>query len=277
MAPTTVTRFRTVVDSTLGFSPLGNPVITLHYSDGSQQTREVARLLGDGDGNTKLRKNRKRGFATRGLSLAPHRSAGLGNLCPHASAGCIASCLDHSGLGYVFEHIHTMRQCKAIVWHKARWWFKSRLIREVGLAERKAHRDGLDLCVRLNVFSDIEWERQFPELFSAFPRVQFYDYTKNPKRYGLQLANYWITFSRSETNQDRALSILGDCGNVAAVFADNLPRTWHGFDVINGDESDLRFLDSRGTKRGRVIGLHLKAASAEERTKAIESGFAIMS
>lgn len=284
----TATRFRTVVDSELGFSPLGNPVITLHYSDGSVQTREVARLLGDGDSNTKLRKNRKRGFATRGLSLAPHKSAGIGNLCTHASPGCIASCLDHSGLGFVFEHIHTMRQCKAIVWQRARWWFKARFIREVGLAERKAHREGVDLCVRPNVFSDVAWERQFPELFQAYPRVQFYDYTKHPDRFGLLLPNYWVTFSRSETNESDALRILADCGNVAVVFAvrqefdsdgnkiRTLPRKWRGFDVIDGDESDLRFLDSRGTKRGRVIGLHLKAASEEERRKAIESGFAVV-
>ena len=35
--------------------------------------------------------------------------------------------------------------------------------------------------------------------------------------------------------------VLAMGGNVAVVFRDQLPATWKGFEVINGDKNDLRF------------------------------------
>ena len=53
----------------------------------------------------------------------------------------------------------------------------------------------------------------------------------------------------------------------------DLPEQWNGFPVVDGDLTDLRYLDPKG---GHVIGLRLKAHSHEERNKAIESGFAVL-
>ena len=39
-------------------------------------------------------------------------------------------------------------------------------------------------------------------------------------------------------------------GNVAVVFRNQLPKTWKGYEVVNGDSNDLRFLD-----KGVVVGL----------------------
>jgi hypothetical protein len=55
-------------------------------------------------------------------------------------------------------------------------------------------------------------------------------------------------------------------GNVAAVFAGELPETWHGFPVINGDESDWRPGDGTGV----VVGLTPKG-----KAKLDQSGFVI--
>jgi len=60
------------------------------------------------------------------------------------------------------------------------------------------------LATRLNVFSDLSWELMYDDrgrtLFELFPKVQFYDYTKIPKRMKKFMAgnmpeNYHLTFS----------------------------------------------------------------------------------
>ena len=104
----------------------------------------------------------------------------------------------------------------------------------------------------------------------AFPGLQFYDYTKNPNRIAANLegrmpANYHLTFSRSEENDKVALSILQSGGSVAIVFT-ALPAAFAGAPVVNGDETDLRFLDPRGC----VVGLKAKG-----RAKRDESGFVV--
>ena len=246
-----------------------------------------AKLMGDGDSNTKLRKNGA-DFETLGLSLSPHKSAGLGNLCTHASSGCIASCLNEQGLASVFNAIKEARKRRTEIFYRDRDWFIGRLKTEIANRCKLAKKRGTRVAVRLNVFSDVIWERVAPSIFTDFPQVSFYDYSKHPKRFGAILPNYWVTFSRSETNDRYCERILESGGNVAVAFADmsgkfvgnraglqTLPKTWRGFKVIDGDISDLRFEDTRGRKRGRVVGLRLKAHSTKARAQAIESGFAV--
>ena len=76
--------------------------------------------------------------------------------------------------------------------------------------------------------------------------------------------NYHLTYSRSEKKGDSVHSkaFLKSGGNVAVVFRGKLPKTWNGFDVIDGDESDLRFLDSTG----KVIGLVEKGLAKKDET-----------
>ncbi|EMI47393.1 hypothetical protein RRSWK_00124 [Rhodopirellula sp. SWK7] len=244
----------------------------------------VPRLLASGDSNTKTRKNV--GYLSCGLSLSPHKSIGIGNVCTDASAGCVAGCLDGQGLASVYARIGYARKARSILWFLERQWFLDTVARDIGRWERKAERAGLELCARLNVFSDIAWERQgIPQ---AFPGVHFYDYTKHPKRAGELLANYWVTFSRSETNHEACLDALKRGANVAIVFHDEkgkfvgnrsgrqrLPASWRGYPVVDGDTTDLRFDDPRGKTRGRVVGLRLKAHSNKARRSIIESGFSI--
>ena len=46
--------------------------------------------------------------------MAPHRLAGVGNLCPNASAGCIALCLgEHSGNAALYPAVLKSRIAKA--------------------------------------------------------------------------------------------------------------------------------------------------------------------
>ena len=269
----------------------GSPVVSFPYA-GRRIIRHVSRITSNGDGNTKLRKNGLSGeFATVGVALSPHKSGGIGNLCTDASDACVDGCLNNTGLGAVFASIQHARIAKTIAYYRARQWFLSTLFHEVLVARRRAIANGKHLAMRPNVFSDIIWEDVYPSMFSQFNDVQFYDYTKHANRTGLVLPNYWVTFSRSETNHDDCLRVLSRGHNVAVVFdpgmtssqlcklktddRPKLPRSWNGFDVIAGDDSDLRFDDLRGRTRGKVVGLLLKSATHQQRIDAVESGFAL--
>lgn len=264
---------------------------TVQYIDGhptvivAGKRRRESCLLGDGDANTKTRKNGGRGYRTAGLSLAPVWESGVGSTCPHATDGCSASCLNETGLAAIWPDIRAARIAKTVVYFRQREWFLDTLQHELTRWQRSAKRGNTTLAVRLNMFSDIAWERH--GIIDQFPQTRFYDYTKNPRRAGLIRPNYWVTFSRSENNDRDCLSVLESGGNVAVVFADvsrsfvgnraggqQLPAEWNGYPVVDGDVTDLRFEDPRG---GYVIGLRLKAPTNEKRRSAIESGFAVVS
>lgn len=132
------------------------------------------------------------------------------------------------------------------------------------MLQRKAQRMGLTPCVRLNGTSDILWERN-SDIIESFPEVTFYDYTKIAKRYLFPIpANYSLTFSLSESNDSDARLVLSKGHNVAAVWRKELPSKLFGYAVVNGDETDLRFLDTRGV----VVGLKAKGKAKND-----ESGF----
>jgi len=117
--------------------------------------------------------------------------------------------------------------------------------------------------IRLNGTSDIPWEkfkiRDNKNIFELHPTIQFYDYTKNYIRFEKELPkNYHLTFSMSEINKAKSLELLGKGHNVAMVFGikdvNQLPTEYLGYKVINGDESDLRFLDDKNV----IVGLKYK-------------------
>jgi hypothetical protein len=215
--------------------------------------------------------------------MAPYNLAGVGNLCPHASAGCIALCLgEHSGQAGMVKNDTDINSVRASRRDKARRFMQDRkaylrdVVRSIELAERKAAREGLKLAVRLNGATDIAWEGIRDEtgrtMMERFPHIQFVDYTKSPKRAvahakGNFPANYHLCFSRSETNEAQALEVLAAGGTVAVVFAGDKPATWNGFPVIDGDDHDLRHLDPAG----HVVALSPKGRKAKRDT----SGFVV--
>ena len=97
-------------------------------------------------------------------------------------------------------------------------------------------------------------------------RIRFYDYTKWPINLRPEVDNYHLTFSRSEkTTLDEIQTNLDAGRNVAVVF-DVVPTEWNGWTVINGDDSDERFLDTKGV----IIGLKAKGAAKKDK-----SGFVV--
>ena len=222
--------------------------------------------------NAKIRKGEKIGFKTFGIHLAPASLSGF-NVCKDASLGCIYSCLNTAGMG-VFSNVQNARIEKTRLFFKDKAVFLSQLIKEITAAIKSAEKQNLTAVFRLNLTSDLPWEKiklNGKSVFDLFPQVTFYDYTKSPERMTAFLAgdmpkNYHLTFSKSETNGAIAESILKSGGNVAMVFRKSLPTKWLGVDVINGDETDLRFLDGAG----KIVGLVEKGKAKKD-----ESGFVI--
>jgi hypothetical protein len=227
------------------------------------------------DTNAKTVKGQAKGFLTGILYLAPVKESGAINVCPHASQGCAAACLFTAGRG-AFDNVRNARIAKTLAFVQDRSAFMETLAADISRLIKKAEKLGMTPCVRLNGTSDLPWEKipcgGFASIMERFAGIQFYDYTKNPNRIAAYLegklpANYQLTFSRSEDNGPIALSILGSGGNVAIVFSSaKLPESYQGKPVVDGDESDLRFLDPRGC----VVGLKAKGKARKD-----DSGFVV--
>lgn len=211
--------------------------------------------------NTKIKKGEKLGWLTLGLSLSPSTLSGK-NFCSHSSIGCRAACLNTSGMG-VFSNVQDARLKKSRFFIDNRTEFLAQLKKELTLAVKNAKKKSMKLAVRLNVLSDLPWENLVD--MKQFPEVMFYDYTPNPQRMiaylqGKLPENYQLTFSRKEDNQSIVGLIASMGGNIAAVFAGSLPETYLGKPVVNGDDTDLRFLDPRGV----IVGLVAKGKGKKD-------------
>lgn len=229
----------------------------------------MGNLFTKGESNTKTAKGAvELHIQSLILHLAPARLSGH-NVCPMASSGCAAACLNTAGRGQ-FDSTQHARIEKTKKLYADPIAFTNQLGKEIAALERKCNRENTMPAVRLNGTSDIRWElypvtiggETFDNLMIAFPNVQFYDYTKIPNRRNIP-ANYDLTFSLSENNDQHAIAALGRGLNVAVVF-DKLPESWGGYEVIDGDKNDFRFLD----KRGVIVGLKAKGKARKD-----ESGF----
>lgn len=215
------------------------------------------------DTNAKTVKGQKRGYLTAIMYLAPHDSAGLGySVCPKASPGCIAGCLNLSGLGGVYRSIQDARKAKTLFMAEDPEAFLASLRYDIESLVIRARKRRLRPAVRINGTSDLP--KHAMRMAREFPKVMFYDYTKLDRAWTRQLPNYRLTFSRSESNDTQCREALARGVNVAVVFATkDLPETFFGRPVLNGDESDLRFLDPTDPQ-GYVIGLYAKGPAKKD-------------
>ena len=215
--------------------------------------------------NAKTIKGEKLGYTTYIMYLAPHTQNSKGiNLCSHASKGCAKACLFNSGAAR-FDRVQEGKVNKTEWFLDNRVEFLEKLDAEITVIKNKRkHQTSENIpTIRLNGTSDIPFEkfkiRDGKNIFELHPTIQFYDYTKNHIRFEKELpSNYHLTFSLSEDNKVKSMELLNKGFNVAMVFGvkneSDLPTTYEGFKVVNGDESDLRFLDEDNV----IIGLKYK-------------------
>ena len=224
--------------------------------------------------NSKTIKGEKKGITTYIMYLSPYTDNSKGiNLCSHASIGCANACLFGSGAAR-FNAVQNGKRNKTEYFLADRKNFLIQLKNEISkivtmhdaiIGNELIGKNGdairyKNFAIRLNGTSDISFEKFKIEndknIFELFTNVQFYDYTKNHLRFDRikNLSNYHLTFSRSETNDLQSRIMLNLGYNVAMVFEKNLPTKYLGFKVINGDETDLRFLDEKNV----IVGLKYK-------------------
>jgi len=218
------------------------------------------------EGNPKTAKGLALGYLSFIMHLAPYKLSGY-NVCPKASQGCAAACLNTAGRGK-FTSIQEARIRKTHWFFQNRETFMAQLVKDIRAGIRKASRLNLIPVFRLNGTSDIRWETVavdgYANIMEMFPAVQFYDYTKIANRRNIP-SNYHLTFSRSESNDlDVNIALLYGM-NVAVVFSE-LPETYMGLRVIDGTETDLRFLDPSRV----IVGLIAKG-----KAKTDTSGFTV--
>ena len=226
--------------------------------------KHVKNLLSAGNTNTKTAKNNLKTFI---LYLAPADIIGSHNLCPFASDGCKKACLYSAGRGK-FSNVQESRINKAKYWAYDREAFYIQLANEIMNIYDKSINTGEKIAIRLNGTSDIDHLHLLKKyagidfLDSFYSNLLFYDYTKNPNHIKKYInTSYKLTFSRSESNDNIVDQVLSNGGNVAIVF-NKLPETYKGYQVINGDETDLRYFDPKNV----VIGLIAKGEAKKDKS-----------
>ena len=223
-------------------------------------------------GNPKIMKGEKKGYLTFILHLAPYDLSGY-QVCPKATIGCIAGCLNLAGRGGMFkkgENTNVIQQArirKTKMFFENRIEFMDELSKDIQRGINYAEKKGLIPVFRLNGTSDIAWEKirigQYRNIMEMFPNVQFYDYTKVLNRKSLS-SNYHLTFSAADGNDNDVLKAIQQGYNIAVVFGIKktvaMPNNYLNLPVINGDESDLRFLDSKNV----IVGLYAKGKAKKD-------------
>lgn len=229
--------------------------------------------------DAKTIKGEKYGYLTGILYLSPADLSGV-NLCSMAEkAGCKFGCLNMAGRGQ-FNSVQKARLNKTRYFLEDQKAFMAQLWVDINKLVNKAKRLNLIPVVRLNGTTDIRWENidsfytgspdgKTYNIFEAFPEVQFMDYTKIANRKNIP-ANYDLTFSFSgaDTFKKYNKQAMNSGKRMAVVFrtAEEIPEYFEGMQVVNGDESDLRFLDPQGV----VVALYAKGRARKD-----SSGFVV--
>ena len=224
--------------------------------------------------NPKIQKSNK--VYSNYLSAILHMSPSNTKICPYQDiAGCKEACLNTAGRGGIMKKgettnvIQEARKRKTKLYLEARNIFMSYLISDITKFENYCKKKDKLPCLRLNGTSDIQWEHikiDDKNIFEMFPDIQFYDYTKIPTRKVAQYTNYHLTWSYSEANVKYSELFDKIKYNIAVVFNGIMPIYYKGREVIDGDESDIRFMD----KPNVVVGLKAKGKARQDM-----SGFVI--
>ena len=219
--------------------------------------------------NAKTIKGDKYGFLTGVMYLAPYTLSGY-NVCPMAElAGCVNGCLNSAGRG-AFNSVQLARIAKTSRFFHQRDAFMADLVKSINALIRKATKQHMTPLIRLNGTSDIKWENvtfkhegKLMTIFEVFPNVQFYDYTKIANRKDVP-SNYDLTFSYSGKAEFLSFVKIAMSNNmrIATVFRkrEDIPSTFLGLDVVDGDDSDIRHIDPQNV----IVALYAKGKAKKD-------------
>lgn len=219
--------------------------------------------LGSVASSSKIAKGLKYNEMTYILYLAPASQSGY-NVCPMSTEECRTACLTESGHNRIDvkkNAINKARIKKTKLFFEERNFFMTWLILEITKAKIDADTKGYKFSVRINGTSDISLESfklNGKNILEYFPIIPFYDYTKVAKRFEMlnKYPNYDLTYSFSGHNMIQCVDLLSKGnGRVAMVFeGKQLPKSFMGYKVIDGDAYDMRYIDEQGV----IVGLKFK-------------------
>ncbi len=225
----------------------------------------TAPLLTAPDANAKIAKTTLPAYS---CALYAGRRHGY-NVCPNAGQ-CENVCLGFHAGRNVFQDVRSAQAMRTYFLAEHPRSFYTIVADELRRAVRKRRRDtgkrGARIACRLNAYSDIAHETVAPFLFEKFAKtVQFYDYTKRDPRVRKPPANYHLTWSADErTTTAQVRDHLANGRNVAVVGTRRKgePLPVSIYPIIDGDKSDARWTDPRGT----IVHLSLKGQSVDRTT-----------
>lgn len=222
--------------------------------------------------DAKTVKGEKKGYLTGILYLVSADLSGE-NICPLAKiAACDLPCLVSAGRGRM-SNVFFARLRKTLFFLQYTNEACDMIKQDIRRIEKKAKKMQYNIAIRLNGTSDIRFERY--DIIQAFPHIQFYDYTKIANRRNLP-ENYDLTFSYSGVTDflPHVQKALESGLRVAAVFRNRETVEtmlqngvkFLGLDIVDGDETDLRFLEPKNV---------ISALYAKGRAKLDGTGFVI--
>lgn len=194
------------------------------------------------------------------------------NVCSHSSAGCRAVCLHAAGRLGMAEVAKLARTALYAIDPEAFWLL---IDDEIRRHRARLATQGKRLAVRINGTSDIDVPLWLVDKWDTADGrgVVFTDYTKRtdvPLGWDHRApgVNRYTVFSATERTTDAEIhDIIGRGQNVVVPFqvtrTGDLPQSYLGHTVIDGDKHDLRFLDSvvepdAHAEGGVIVGLRYK-------------------
>lgn len=227
------------------------------------------KLLSNGSTNAKTAKNSLKTFI---LYLSPYnQNSKKINICPKASKGCAAACLFTAGRG-AMSSVILSRTNKTEYYLNDKKTFIKQLAKEIITKHKTALKKGEKIAFRLNGTSDLDFIyllKKYASLdIETLQNAVFYDYTKilgKVKKY-INHKNYFVTFSRAEDNETETIEALKIGSNVSAVFNvgkdQPLPKKYKGFNVIDGDKSDIVMIYNKNS----ILGLRAKGDAKKDKS-----------
>lgn len=232
--------------------------------------------IGGVNHSSKLAHNTVINVSCYGVYLSAADNAfGLEVCNKQTSRSCRKFCLVGSGhekIDYLagISRTHDARNKRTMLYFANRELFCKIMDVEIQRAKRKAEREGHIFAIRFNCTSDIPLTslNKFQggkNLLERYPDVKIYDYTKRPMNLKIasQYPNYHVVLSYYKGNENLAKEWLNNGGSIAVVFGVNdvkdMPETFLGYPVINGDRYDARFLDPKNC----VVGLKYKVGKQD--------------
>jgi len=204
-------------------------------------------ILGFGNNSKTIKSDLASDYLTAIAYLQPNYST-----CTFSKmAKCDVACLNTAGRGGM-NNVQLVRHDRTKCYYEHPELFMELLHVEISQHIRRCKKHFRLCAIRLNGTSDIDWSI----VAKRYPQVQFYDYTKDLGRVRKwdYPSNYHVTLSwsgASKVYMKRCLELmeLHPQLNVAIVFRDNatvqslLGKTLFDRTIIDGDKTDLRFLD----------------------------------